>query len=316
MVKIPQLPSLFDVRDDKLLYRYLGDVRESITELCRMVEMLQRTSSASTSAAAAAAPDAGLLTVIQRALSARGSHPLPLDGLRGQPADAQIGGVLVASTLPRPEPYAAYTEALLLTGGKYERYYRSKDGIPTWVKQQPPDPANMAKTNVDNGFTALQTFNAGMDLNATSIVDVLNFTLAGYVEQLFSNAASMRVSFWAEEVTLSTVAATTDSVNDLPGFAFIGPVLRYIRQTISGGGVTTVSTGDPTTAGRFRGPDGNLAATNGAWCYAHWSGAVTTEATGFTQVSSAKLRTTCDATPTQGKVFYVVPYVQFTLPTS
>lgn len=116
---------------------------------------------------------------------------------------------------------------------------------------------------------------------------------------LGTNGASYEFVVQTEEVTLSTVAATTDSTaNLLRGTGIVLGVVHYITQTISGGGVTTHSVGDPTTAGRFRAADANLTAGTGFFNYLHLSSG----SLSLVQLSDDKVRFTCDATPTQGKV--------------
>ncbi len=118
-----------------------------------------------------------------------------------------------------------------------------------------------------------------------------------------------------ELLTLSTVGATTDTTSNLlPADAIIEAVTTRVTTTISGGGVTAFSVGDPTTAARFSASAGGLTSASTRVGLAHMSGAVTTLAAGPTQAAAAKVRITCDATPTAGIVRVTVLYRRFVAP--
>lgn len=121
----------------------------------------------------------------------------------------------------------------------------------------------------------------------------------------------------SELLTLSTVGATTDTTNNLlPADAIILAVNTRVQTTISGGGVTTFSVGDPTTTARFSASAGGLTAGSARIGLQHQQGSVTTDAAGPVQTSAAKVRITCNGTPTQGAVRIQVWALVFTAPTS
>lgn len=130
---------------------------------------------------------------------------------------------------------------------------------------------------------------------------------------LGTNGAQYEFIVQTEEITLSTVATTTDSTaNLLRGTGIVLAVGHYITQTISGGGVTVHSLGDPTTAGRFRNADPNLLVGTGFANYRHLELATLAIA----QAANAKARITCDAVPTQGRVRVSTLCLVMTAPTS
>ncbi len=120
-----------------------------------------------------------------------------------------------------------------------------------------------------------------------------------------------------ELLTLSTVGATTNTASNLlPADAIIEAVTTRVTTTISGGGVANFSIGDSTTAARFSASTTGLTAGSTRVGIAHWSGAVSTLATGPSQAAAASVRITCDATPTAGVIRITVFYRRFVAPTS
>lgn len=163
--------------------------------------------------------------------------------------------------------------------------------------------ANVPLLNANNQFTGAQVLSALSALTLGSLAP----THGGY--HLFA--------LRDEEITLSTLALTTDSsTNILLGSSLQFPVLGFITQTISGGGVAKFRVGDPTTNDRFEPDNLNLTAGSGFWMYKHWTGGIATDAAGPTQVSAAKVRITVDAIPTQGKMRIVTLALTGSPPTS
>jgi hypothetical protein len=131
------------------------------------------------------------------------------------------------------------------------------------------------------------------------------------------NGSHTKYGHVTEEVTLSLVSATTDSVaNLLPADSIIKTVSVYVTETISGGGVTSFSVGDATTANRFI---NNLALASGSAeaGIRQWSTVLNAALNGPRQNAANPVRiTTNGGIPTQGKVRVVVFYETFVPPTS
>lgn len=122
-----------------------------------------------------------------------------------------------------------------------------------------------------------------------------------------------------EEITLSTVGATTDSVASLiPGNCKVLFVGCYISQTISGGGVTSIQIGEALTPSATRfGTTATLTAGTGLVAADCWKGSVAADADGPLMYSSAQIRITAvGGIPTQGKIKVVVFYEEMVAPTS
>ncbi len=126
-----------------------------------------------------------------------------------------------------------------------------------------------------------------------------------------------------ELLTLSTAVgsntATSTSANLLPAGAIIDAVLTRVTTTItSGGTVTTMAVGDPTTAGRFSAAATGITANSTRVGIDQWSGAVTTLAAGPSQAAAAKVTITMNNSTalTAGVVRITVFYRQFVAPTS
>ncbi len=113
------------------------------------------------------------------------------------------------------------------------------------------------------------------------------------------------------ELVTTNGSPVDTSANLLPQDAIIEAVTTSVTQTVSGGGVTAFSVGDPTTAARFSASAGGLTAGSTRVGLAHMSGAVTTLAAGPTQAAAAKVRITFDAAPAAGTIRVVVFYMRF-----
>jgi len=119
-----------------------------------------------------------------------------------------------------------------------------------------------------------------------------------------------------EEITLSTSGLTTDSVaNLLPANSLIEAVTARVTTTIT---VTTNwAVGDSTTSARFSSANATLTAGTTSVGLNHQKGGVSTDATGPTQTSAAKVRITCTGSnPGAGKIRIVVFWRTFVAPTS
>jgi parallel beta-helix repeat protein len=118
-----------------------------------------------------------------------------------------------------------------------------------------------------------------------------------------------------ELLTLSTSGTTTDTTaNLLPANSIIESVTTDVTTTITT--AVSFSVGDPTTAARFSASAGGMTATSTRVGIDHWSGAVSTLATGPSQAAAAKVRITTNANPGAGVVRITVFYRQFVAPTS
>lgn len=146
-----------------------------------------------------------------------------------------------------------------------------------------------------NTFTGANTFKNSLTIETTS------------------NGAKWIRGFVSELLTLSTGGATTDTSIDLPANSVIESVVGRVTTA-----VTTASTfdcGDPTTAQRFA--TGISGALNTTFVgLNHQKGGVSTDATGPTQVSTAKIRITCNTTPGAGVLRLSCFYRQFIAPSS
>lgn len=127
-------------------------------------------------------------------------------------------------------------------------------------------------------------------------------------------AAGMVVN--SENIVLSTVGLTTDSVgNLLPANSIILAVAARVTALIT---VTTSwALGDATTAARFAAANSTLALGTTAVGLQAMQGSVSTDATGPVQAAAAKLRITCaGANPGAGVIRVSVVSFQLTPPTS
>lgn len=233
------------------------------------------------------------LRTVQHSLQAGSPFSLNVANLLGVLAQSQRGYAVVASSLgglPNPDLYELGTLGLVDDGSTVSIYY-VKDAAPrTWYG--PVTLADAVTLTTAQNISGAKTFSVGL---------LLGNTAAGV-------HVRSELGFTYEELTLSTSGATTDTAANMIKASLNGPVCYYVSQTISGGGVTNFRGGDATTADRFWSADSNLTAGNGGQGVRHFRGSVTTDATGPTNTADAKLRVTCDATPTQGKVQLIVPY--------
>jgi len=135
-------------------------------------------------------------------------------------------------------------------------------------------------------------------------------------QETTANGAKVTQGYVTELKTLSTIGTTSDTTIDLPANALLEAVVARVTTTISGGGVTSIDIGDPTTAARFITGMALSSGTTGVGLN-HMKGAVTTDAAGPTQSSTAKIRITANGgTPSAGVVRLTAFYLQFTPPTS
>ena len=119
----------------------------------------------------------------------------------------------------------------------------------------------------------------------------------------------------SEEITLSTVGATTDSSTDLlPANSIIKSVVCRVTTTITT--ATDWAVGDGTTALRFCVANSTMTAAETSVCLEHQEGGAATDATGPVQVAAAKLRITTTGTPGAGVIRCTAFYEAFTAPTS
>lgn len=117
-----------------------------------------------------------------------------------------------------------------------------------------------------------------------------------------------------ELITLSTSAATTDSVgNLLPTNAIIDAVVTRVTTAIATAASFTV--GDDTTAARFAASSTGITAGSTQVGLAAMQGGVSTNAAGPVQTTAATVRITCNATPSAGVVRVTVFYRQYVPPT-
>lgn len=130
-----------------------------------------------------------------------------------------------------------------------------------------------------------------------------------------ANGAQITESVIEEEITLSTIGATTDSTaNLLPANSEILGVVARVTAGITV--ATNWALGDATTAARFLAATTDLTATTTKIGLAHRQGGISTDATGPVQIAAAKLRITTTGTPGAGKVRVAVFYRQLVAPTA
>jgi hypothetical protein len=137
---------------------------------------------------------------------------------------------------------------------------------------------------------------------------------AGWMSLADAFGGSAKLQRIEESITLSTSGTTTDSTADmLPANALILGVTARITTTITT--ATDWKLGDGTTAARFTSANSTLTATTTDVGLNHWKGGVSTDATGPTQASAAKLRITTTGTPGAGVIRVIVRALVFTAPT-
>lgn len=151
----------------------------------------------------------------------------------------------------------------------------------------------------------------------TTFINALRILDSGDVEvcrDAFGGLATLGRA--TEELTLSTVGATTDTAaNLLPVGSLILAVNTRITTALTGP-TTSIDVGDATTANRFA---DNIAITLNATNVGirHQDTSLNAATVGPAQVAAAPVRITANGgNPTAGKVRISVCYVQFTAPTS
>lgn len=127
-----------------------------------------------------------------------------------------------------------------------------------------------------------------------------------------ANGQSTMISSVSENLTLSTLGATTDSAIQIPANSFILAVDAIITTAIAGVNSTTVSIGDSTTAARF-GTMASMSQGTSTVGITQLSGASTTLATGPSTSSALNIRITlsggADNTPSAGAVRITAHYI-------
>ena len=127
--------------------------------------------------------------------------------------------------------------------------------------------------------------------------------------------ATMKPFFLEEEMTLATGAATTDSTaNLLPANSIILAVVS--RVTVAVGTAVNYALGDGTVGTRFAAANTSVAAGDTGVGLSAMFGVVNATNAGPTQASAAKLRITCNANASAGKIRVCVIGFTFTAPTS
>jgi Lower baseplate protein N-terminal domain len=236
------------------------------------------------------------LRFIRRALQTGSPFALNITQLLGIAAQSQRGFAVVAASLaslPSPALYEVGTLGLVDDGSSVSIYY-TKEGAPrSWFG--PVSLADVVTLSTAQSVTGAKTFST----------DILLGNLGAGVHPRIA------LGFTYEEMTLSTSGTTTDSsANLIKAGALMLPIVYSVSVTISGGGVTKFRGGDATTSARFWSDDANITAGNGGNGVNHLKGSVATDAAGPTNAADAKLRITCDATPSAGKVQVLAPYLR------
>lgn len=123
------------------------------------------------------------------------------------------------------------------------------------------------------------------------------------------NGAFLHAKAIAEEITLDTGAAFTDSAADLlPANAILLGVVARVTTTITT--ATTWRLGDANVDDRFSDDETTLAAGTTKVGLNHQKGNVITENAGPTQTAAAKLRITLDGNPGAGAIRVTVFFVE------
>jgi hypothetical protein len=148
-----------------------------------------------------------------------------------------------------------------------------------------------------------------------------NGSNTGTVETLTGpNGATTLTGTVTENITLNTGGDTTDSTIDLPANSFILSVTARVTTTIADVDSTTIQLGDPTTATRFNSTASALTAGTTIVGLNQLQGAISTDAAGPVQLSTAKVRITlaggADNTPSAGAVRITIHYITLGAPTS
>jgi hypothetical protein len=122
-----------------------------------------------------------------------------------------------------------------------------------------------------------------------------------------------------ENVTLSTVGATTDTTIQIPANSLVLGVTVRVTTGITGIDSTALQIGDATTAARFGSIAAFTAGTTGVGL-SHLQGGISTDAAGPIVTSATAVRLTLsggtDNTPSAGAVRVTIHYIALTAPTS
>lgn len=122
-----------------------------------------------------------------------------------------------------------------------------------------------------------------------------------------------------ENVTLSTVGATTDTTIQIPANSLVLGVTVRVTTGITGINSTALQFGDSTTAARFGSIAAFTAGTTGVGL-AQLQGGISTDAAGPIVTSATAVRLTlsggADNTPSAGAVRVTIHYISLTAPTS
>jgi hypothetical protein len=144
---------------------------------------------------------------------------------------------------------------------------------------------------------------------------VQNLSYVGaFIQNYDPNSGSAEaVTCITEEITLSTVATTTNSTSSviLPANSLIKAVAWRVTQTITT--AATVTIGDASSAVRFATLSGLTAGTTGIGLN-HMKGGVATDANGPAQVADSAIRITCNVNPGAGKIRVIVWSSTFAVP--
>lgn len=171
-------------------------------------------------------------------------------------------------------------------------------------------PGAIGSDNLNTGsFSALHAFS-----DFTSEANVIK--KAGDYQQSANGAQCVNEQI-SEEITLSTVGTTTDSVaNLLPANSVIKAIVARVTQSITT--ATDWKLGDATQAARFLAAQSGAQLIAGATAggFAHLDPTVASANLGPVQSAAAKLRITTTGTPGAGKIRVTVFYTQYVFPTS
>lgn len=133
------------------------------------------------------------------------------------------------------------------------------------------------------------------------------------------NGGHNRMGLIAENVTLSTAGATTDTTIQIPANSLVLGVTVRVTTGITGIDSTALQVGDATTAARFGSIAAFTAGTTGVGLN-HLQGGISTDAAGPIVTSATAIRLTlsggADNTPSAGAVRVTIHYIALTAPTS
>lgn len=160
--------------------------------------------------------------------------------------------------------------------------------------------------------------------NAQTIREVFRFAGNGsntgtVLTQTVTSGATSVFGQIEENLTLSTVGATTDTTIQIPANSLVLGVTVRVTTGITGIDSTALQIGDSTTAARFGSIAAFTAGTTGVGL-AHLQGGISTDAAGPIVTSATAVRLTLsggtDNTPSAGAVRVTIHYISITAPTS